>query len=168
MTEAKNLKKTRYQEALNVYGKAMAVMQKKDCKKAKELFSEFLEKFSSEVELADRVRIYISICDDKKTTAKVPLDTYEDYVNYAVFQMNSGDHDGALKSFEAAGKIKPKEGRVPYLISLAHFLAGNKKESLDYLNKAVKIDEYFAVMAQNESDFEPLWKDEEFKAITEG
>lgn len=146
----------------------MAMMQKKDCKKAKEIFSEFLEKFSSEVELADRVRIYVSICDDKHTTVKIPLDTFEDYINHAVFQMNSGDYDGALKSFEGAEKMKPKEGKVPYLISIAHFLAGNKKESLNYLNKAVKMDEFFSVMAQNESDFEPLWKDEEFKAITEG
>ena len=165
MTEAKTKKKNGYEDALRAYSQAMKVFQKGDCEKAVEMFTAFLDKYGSEVDLADRARIYIAICGEKKNKPKISLKTYDDYMNNAVYQMNSGDIKTAIKYFGKAAEMKPKEAKIPYLTAVAQFLSGKKEECLDSLNKAVKMDAFYAVLAQNEADFEPLWNDEDFKAV---
>jgi hypothetical protein len=43
---------------------------------------------------------------------------------------------------------------------------GEAETALDLLKKAVQKDKTYAVLAQNEPDFEPLWEDKKFKLIT--
>lgn len=168
MTETKNAKKNRYQAALEVYTQAMTALRKGDYQKSEKLLTTLLDKYGTEVELADRARLYLAICDKKKDHKKVVLKTYEDYLYHGIYLMNHGREKDALKNFDKAAEIKPKEAKIPYLTAINHMLAGNKMECLDSLKKAVEMDELFAVLAQNESDFEPIWKDEDFKAVTQG
>ena len=165
MTEAKTKKKSGYEEALKAYSQAMKEFKKGNCDKTVDLFTAFLDKHSSEVDLADRARLYLEICEEKKAKPKISLKTFEDYMNNAVYDMNSGDFKNALKYFSKAAEMKPKEAKIPYLAAVAHFLAGKKEEGLNSLKKAVKMDGFYAVLAQNEADFEPLWEDDEFKAV---
>ncbi len=41
-----------------------------------------------------------------------------------------------------------------------------KEECLAHLKKAIQMDKYFSILAQNESDFESLREDKKFKLIT--
>ena len=45
-------------------------------------------------------------------------------------------------------------------------LPGQTEDCLEPLKKAIQADKSFRVLAQNEPDFEPLWEDKKFKAIT--
>lgn len=168
MTETKNVKKRRYEEALDAYTQATKVLRKGECEKSEKLFSDFLNKYSSEIELADRARLYLKICAEKTNATTVTPKTFEDYLNYGIYLMNGGQFNDALKNLDKASKMEPKEAKISYLTSINHMLSGNKKDSLENLKNAVKKDGAFAVLAQNESDFEPIWEDEEFKAVTEG
>ena len=80
--------------------------------------------------------------------------------------MNSGDREGALKILEKALEFKKDEAKVQYLIADVLCLLGRADEGLEALKKAVQKDKLFAVLAQNESDFEPLWEDKRFKLVT--
>ena len=164
LTETKNAKKNRFQEALKSYTQAMTALRKGDYLKSEKLLTALLDKYSTEVELADRARLYLAICAEQKSQKKVVLKTYEDYLYNGIYLMNRGHDKDALNSFDKAAEMKPKEAKVPYLTAINHMLAGNKEECLDSLKNAVEMDELFAVLAQNESDFEPIWKDEDFKA----
>ena len=81
-------------------------------------------------------------------------------------KINQGDHAGAVKVLEKALEYKEKEGQVNYLLADAHCLMGQHDAALDFLRKAVQKDKHFAVLAQNEVDFEPVWEDKKFKLIT--
>jgi tetratricopeptide (TPR) repeat protein len=168
LTKTNKAVKSRYQEALDAFTKAVEEFHKENNDNAEKLFADFLEKYSAEVELADRARVYSAICADKKKKTKSVLKTADDYLDQGIYLMNGGDRKDSLKHFEKAAQIAPKEARVHYMIAVNHMLAGEEKESLESLKEAVELDEFFAVLAQNESDFEPLWKDEEFKTITQG
>jgi hypothetical protein len=37
---------------------------------------------------------------------------------------------------------------------------------LENLKKAIQADKFFRILAQNETDFEPLWEEKKFKLIT--
>ncbi len=165
MTEQK-AKKDEYQKALAAYGQAMKEFHKGEFAKAEESLESFLGKFPGERELVDRAKLYLSICKAREKKETVHLKTFEDYFNQSVYRINRGEYEGALKLLEKALEMKTDEGKVFYLLADAHCKMGQVDTCLDYLKKAIQKDKYFRTLAQNESDFEPIWEDKKFKLIT--
>lgn len=159
-------KKDSYERALSAYGEAMKEFHKGKLDKAQELLKSFLEKYGLEKELVDRAKIYLQITQEKGKKAVISLKTLDDYFYYSVYKMNTGDYEGALKLLEKALEMKEEEGRVYYLMADAYILTGKTEEALECLKKAVQKDKFFRILAQNETDFEPLWEDKKFKLIT--
>jgi len=167
LPEAKEkLKKDVYEKILEAYGQSMKVFRKGDCAKAKELFTAFIEKYETEKELVDRVRIYLALCENRQKKETVSMKTFEDYYENAVYKQNQGDHDQAIKLLEKAKAQKPKEGKIPYLMALTYCLMEETDKCLENLKDAVQKDKFFGILAQNESGFEPLWEDQKFRIIT--
>jgi len=164
LTEQKT-KKDEYQKALAAYGLAMKDFHKGVLDKAAVELKAFIEKFPEERELVDRAHIYLNIAQKRPRKEIVHLKDFEDHFNYAVFKANAGDREAALKLLEKALEFKKDEAKVHYLIADVLSLEGRADESLEALKKAVLKDKLFAVLAQNETDFEPLWEDKRFKQI---
>lgn len=159
-------KKDDYQKALTAYNQAMKVFRKGGYEKAAEMLKTLPEKHASEKELVDRARIYIAICKERQKKEKILLKTFDDFYQYSVYRINQGEFKEALKWLEKARQIKPKEGKILYLMADAYCLMGNTEDCLEQLKKAIQIDKYFSILAQNESDFESLKEDKKFKLIT--
>ena len=159
-------KKDVYEKALTAYSEAVREFRKGKVEKAKELFAAFPEKYDTEKELVDRSRIYLAIIQEKGKKEFFHPKSGDDYYQHGVYKMNMGDHEGALKSLEKALEMKAEEGRVLYLMADLHCLKGNYEAATEYLKKAIQKDRFFRVLAQNETDFEPLWDDKKFKLIT--
>jgi tetratricopeptide (TPR) repeat protein len=164
--EKEKAKKDKYQKALTSYEQAMKYFHKGDCAKASELLKAFIEKHDSEKELVERSQIYLSICDQRMKKEKVSLSTFDDYYQYGVYKVNQGEYEEAIKLLNKAKEMEPKEGKIPYLISLAFCRMDKQEECLEFLKNAVQIDKFFAVLAQNEENFETLREDKKFKLIT--
>jgi tetratricopeptide (TPR) repeat protein len=165
-TAKEKTQKDIYTKTLNAYEQAVKAFRKGDCVTAKELFESFLEKFTTEKELVDRANIYLSLCEKRKKKESVSLKTFDDYYDYAMLMHNDGELEETLKLLEKAKKLKPKEGKVPYLESLTYCLMEDVDSCLSSLKDAVHRDKFFSVLAQNEPGFEPLWEDKKFKVIT--
>jgi tetratricopeptide (TPR) repeat protein len=159
-------KKDEYQKALAAFGQAMKDFHKGEMEKAAAGLKSFIEKFAEEHELVDRARIYVAIATNRLKRESVQIKTFEDHFHYAVYKINSGDLDGALKLLEKALEFKTDEAKVHYLISDVRCRLGQADDCLDSLKKAIQKDKLFAVLAQNEADFTPLWEDKRFKVIT--
>ena len=167
MPETKEkLKKDLYEKTLAAYGQAMKAFRKEDYAKAKELFQAFLGKHNTEKEFVDRAQMYLSLCGNRETKETIPLKTFEDYYQYAVYKLNQRDHGEAIKLLEKAKTKKPKEGKVSYLMALAYCQMEDTEKCLENLKDAVHKDKLFGTLAQNESEFESLWEDKKFKIIT--
>ncbi len=164
--EKEKIKKDEYQKALSDYTQAMKAMNKKDYERAGELFKAFLEKHASEKELADRVQIYLKVCQKQKKVEKIQLKTFNDYYQYSVQKINKGDYEEALKLLGKAREMRPKEGKILYLTADAYCLMGETEKCLEHLKKAIQMDDFFRTLAQNERDFEPIWEDKKFILIT--
>ena len=159
-------KKDEYQKALAAFGLAVKEFQKGEFEKAAASFKDFIEKFPADREVVDRAKAYLSIAQKKPKKDSVSLKGFEDHYRYAVAKINQKDYAGALKLLEKASEYKEKEGLINYLAADVHSLTGQVDEALDLLKKAVQKDKNFAVLAQNEPDFEALWEDKRFKLIT--
>lgn len=166
MAKEKGKKKDEFQKVLTAYDQAMKVFQKGDFAKALELLKAVIEKYSSEKEIADRARIYQTICEARLKKEKISLETFDDYFQYSVYKVNQGDYEEALKLLDKARQMKPKEAKILYLMADAYCLMEKKEECLAHLKKAIQMDKYFSILAQNESDFESLREDKKFMLIT--
>ncbi len=164
--EKEKLKKDEYQKALAAYTLALKAFHKGEFQRAQELLEAFLEKCTSEIELADRAQTYLGICRKQQRKERVQLKTFEDFYEYAVFKVNQRDYEEAIKLLEKALEMKPKEGKVFYLMADVYCLAGQTDLCLDYLKKAIQADGFFRILAQNEPDFEVLKNDKKFRLIT--
>ena len=167
MSETKEkAKKNAYDLALTAYNQAMKAFHKADFPKAVERLQAFLEKHSSEKELVDRVKIYLSICEKRLKKEKIILKSFEDYYQFGVYKLNRNEFPEALKAFEKAHEIQPKEGKILYLIANVYHKMEQDDECLEFLKSAVKADKYFGILARNEIDFEDLHEDKKFNLIT--
>ncbi|MFZ2055029.1 MAG: tetratricopeptide repeat protein [Candidatus Aminicenantales bacterium] len=159
-------KKDAYVKALSAYGEAMKEFHKGRLEKAEELLKAFLEKHDTEKELVDRAKIYLQITRAKGEKEAVSLKTFEDYIYYSVYKINSRAYEEALKLLEKALEMEEGEGRVFYLMADAYILMGKTEEAMECLKKAFQKDKVYRILAQNEIDFAPLWDDKKFKLIT--
>ena len=164
--EKEKAKKDKFQKALMAYGQAMKPFHKGAYLKASELLKNFIEKEDTEKELSDRAEMYFKICEEHLKKKSVSLKTFEDYYNYGVFKINQGDYEDALSLLNKASELKPKEGKIPYLLATVYSRMEKLEESLELLEKAIQIDDFFAILAQNEVDFESIKEDKKFQLIT--
>ena len=161
-------RKDDYQKALSAFAEAIKEFRKQKFDKAAESLRSFIEKFPGERELTDRAKMYAAIAEEKMKEPKeaAPLKTFEDHYQYGVYKTNAGDYEEAQKALEKAQKMSPEEGRIHYALADLFCLMGQNETALEHLKKAIQIDKFFRTLAQNESDFEPLWDDKKFKLIT--
>jgi tetratricopeptide (TPR) repeat protein len=159
-------KKDNYEKALGAYAEGVKEFQKGRPEKAQELFRLFLGKYDGEKELVDRARVYLKIIQEKGKKESISLKTSDDYFYYSLYKINSGEYEEALKLLEKALTSGEEEARMHYLMANACIHLGKNEEALEHLRKAFQKDKFFKIMAQNETDFEPLWEDKKFKLLT--
>lgn len=165
-SEKEKARKDIYQKALTAFEQVMKVFHKGDYKKASELLSAYLGKYDSENELVDRAKMYLKISDGRVKQDKVSLKSFDDYYQNGVFRANNGEYEMALEMLIKAQSMEPKEGKIFYLISSVYCLMDQPEKCLEYLKRAIALDSYFAILAQNEEDFSSVKEDEKFKLIT--
>ena len=159
-------KKDEYQKTLAAFSAAVKDFQKGDFEKAAASFEDFIEKFPADKEIVDRARTYLAIAKKRPKKETPALKGFEDHYRAGAAKINQKDYPGAIKILEKALEYKENEGLVYYLLADAHNRLGQTDEALELLKKAVQKDKTFAILAQNEPDFEPLWEDKKFKLIT--
>ena len=91
--------------------------------------------------------------------------TADDHYRVAVFKLNQGQAEEAVKLLEKGLKLNPEEGKIHFLLAQAYFQSGQDEACLEALRKAIQIDKSFRILAQNESAFAPLWEDKKFKLL---
>ena len=161
-------KKDEYQKALAAYTEAMKEFRKAKFDKAVDLLRAFIEKHPAERELVDRARTYLAICREPGSRSKGEPDalkTVEDYYHYGVYKMNARRVRRGPQAPRKGGEARPRERRPLRPADLLCRM-GQTDDGLEALKKAVQIDKSFRILAQNETDFEPLWEDKRFKAMT--
>jgi len=159
-------KKSDYEKSLLAYGQAMKAFHKGNYPRAAELLKEFLGTQVSEKELVDRAQVYLMICEEQQKDKEIKLKTSDDYYQYGIYKLNQGEYKESLQLLKKATEMKPKEGKFLYSMADCYCLMGDEDKCLNYLKKAIQLDKYFKILAQNERDFEPLWEDKRFKLIT--
>lgn len=116
-------------------------------------------------DLAERARVYLSICEQRLSHTQLQLKTAEDHYNYAVGLANRGEAEEAEQHFLKALKLSPNADYIYYALATIYALRNDVDGALENLLKAIELNERNRFQAQNDADFAILLEDPRFTEL---
>ncbi len=153
----------RYQQALDLFRRAVKALGRKDLDRARELLDELLASHGDRQELVERARAYRAMCDRPRRPARPK--TFEELLNYGVVLHNRGDFTQAVRYLQQALEIHPRSESALYCLAAAQARAGDATAALRALRSAIHANPASRAQARRDDDFAPLRAAAEFQAL---
>jgi tetratricopeptide (TPR) repeat protein len=153
----------RYQQALEVFERAVKALGKKDFDRCRVLLDTLIEDFADQQELVERAKSYRAMCDRSRRPARPK--TFEELLNYGVVLHNRGDFELAVKYLRQALEIHPRNEGALYCMAAAQARAGDAQAALRALRSAIHANPASRAQARRDADFEPLREAAAFQAL---
>jgi tetratricopeptide (TPR) repeat protein len=153
----------RYQQALELFGKAVKALGRKDFDRSRDFLDGLIEGFADQRELVERARAYRAMCDRSRRPARPK--TFEELVSYGVILHNRGDFELAVKYLRQALDIHPRSESALYCLAAAQARAGDTPAALKALKSAIHANPASRTQARRDADFEPLRDAAAFQAL---
>lgn len=146
------------------YEKGAAALQKKKYDEAEKHFRALTEQYGDEKELADRARLYLSVCEKHKAASARAVPESQDPYYLGLFEKNRGNWGAAIEELKKASR-RP-DGRVAFLLACCYAQTGEPEKALEALERAIAIDELNRQFARRDPDLEPVRQRPEFQNLT--
>ena len=147
------------------FSRGMELLYKQEYTKAIESFQNVAEAHPDELTLVDRCRTLINLCHQLRSRGRYKPQRFDDFYYLGVYHSNRGEYEVALKYFEEALKIQPKNEKIIYLKSSTYALLGDRHQAIENLRMAIKLEDANRIYARNDPDFESLYEEPEFQVL---
>jgi tetratricopeptide (TPR) repeat protein len=108
---------------------------------------------------------YEQAIESYRKAIEIKDDYQKAWYNLGVAYVYSKDWQNAEQSFLKALAIKPDDDSPIYNLACLFSLQNNKEKALSYLQKAISLNSKYKQQAAEDTDFQWLWEDEEFKKM---
>jgi tetratricopeptide (TPR) repeat protein len=112
-------------------------------------------------EVADRARVYLRLCEQRRITAPPPKTVADNYL-FGVAELNAGRPDSAAHYLEKAHKLEPRRDDVCYALAACYALQSKAATALDLLKAAIDLRPQNRLQARRDPDFRSLAEDPRF------
>jgi tetratricopeptide (TPR) repeat protein len=151
--------------ALEILGKSIELIYRKEFKKARNELKLLLENYPSETEILARARSYIQICEREEASHKKPSVTSDQLYALGVLEHNKANYDSAIAYFRQSIENHPNADYVYYSVAASLAKKGELAQSIENLRKAIALNEDSRVYAKNDDDFAALLLKKEFAEL---
>lgn len=151
------------QRQLQDYRNALQLMQENKFEKARLLLDKLAQ--DAPPELAERIRIYQSVCDKRCATSSLEFATPEEQYDYAVSLLNTGNFEDARDQFEAILAAHPDSDFACYGMALLNSMTGQNEEALEHLARSIQLNPAHRIQARNDPDFVDMVDDPRFTEL---
>jgi len=152
-----------HQHSLERFENALELFNHNQLGRARGIFARLTEDPARE--LAERARVYLSICEQRLSHTPLQLKTAEDHYNYAVGLANQGEAEESEQHFLKALKLSPNADYIYYALATIYALRNDVDGALENLLKAIELNEKNRYQAQNDADFAVLLEDPRFTEL---
>jgi len=155
-------KKISQSKPIEMFESAHKLFWKGDYGRAKEAFEKILHDFPEEFALAERVRTFITVCEQRLAGDDFNPRSPQDQFLAGMILLNNGDFKESIAYLKKA--LKKDENNDAWLFALACAYAqnGQAEEAINTLRKAIAINGDNRFFAVNCSDFNDISKESEF------
>lgn len=152
-----------YREALARFESAVKLFNDNQFAKARSAFERLAE--TATPDLAQRAKVYLTICKQRLARPTVNLKTADDYYNYSVQLANQGNLEEAEQYLTKALKLAPKCDYIHYALASTLALRDNAEGAMERLAQAIELNGRNRYLAQNDPDFLSLSEDPRFTEL---
>jgi tetratricopeptide (TPR) repeat protein len=151
--------------AVELFQRAFKYLNKKDFARAATLLDQLIVNYPEERDVVERARAYKAVCD--RSTGRRPSKPkgFDDLLHYGVFHHNRGEYQEALKFFNQAAEIHPRNEHVLYCLAAAAARAGDSVIALKSLRSAITASHANRAQARSDPDFDSVRDQPEFLAL---
>ncbi|HTX42899.1 MAG TPA: tetratricopeptide repeat protein [Acidobacteriaceae bacterium] len=151
------------QRLLDDYQGALELMQQNKFDKARTA----LEKIGRDAppEIAERVRVYLAVCERNGAKASLSFNTTAEHYDYAISLLNNGNFEEARDQFEAILANAPEADFGHYGMALLSSMTGQAEEALAHLAKAIELNPSNRIQARSDPDFIDMADDPRFTEL---
>jgi tetratricopeptide (TPR) repeat protein len=143
----------------------VAALQKKRVEEAERHFTELIQKYPEEKELADRARVYLAVCERQKRAAAADLSEPEDLYYAGLLAKNPGGGRRRDRAPEARrAEERRRQGGLPARLA-AYAQNGERETAIEHLRRAIEEDQSNRILARHDSDFDPVRDTPEFQEL---
>jgi tetratricopeptide (TPR) repeat protein len=154
-----------HQAAARNFELGVRYFRKPNYEKAKEVFVKLAT--SPILEIADRARAYLRMCELRLERQKAEPRTAAEFYDLGVAQLNARQVEAAIESLRKSDKLEPNRDHTQYALASAHALLGNTDLALAHLKKAMELRPANRFRARNDEDFASLASDPRFKRLVQ-
>ena len=153
-----------YIEAVALYERGLATLQRHEYAEAAEIFESVLRQYPEEKELHERVRLYLNICRRQAAPREATPKTVDERLYAATLSINGGRYEEALTHLRLVRDEDPDNDHALYMLAVAHAQRGEHAEAIAHLERAIALNPENRAVARQDPDLEPLRSDESFRA----
>jgi outer membrane protein assembly factor BamD (BamD/ComL family) len=157
-------RRSTYYEAVALYERGLATLQRHDYSGAATLFESVLRQYPEEKELHERVRLYLSICRRQATLRETAPQTIDERLYASTLAINGGQYDQAIAHLRLVRDEDPDNDHALYMLAVAHAQRGEHAEAIAHLERAIALNPENRSLAKRDPDLEPLRGDDSFRA----
>ena len=156
-----------YEKWISSFGSGVELVRAGNYAKAKDIFNEVLASVKDEPVLAERSRMYVTVCENRMKPA-IELGTSGDDLYYrAVMKSNDGNTSEAIRLLDQALQQTPNSANLLYARASAWALSNRADAAVSDLRQAIGIDPTLRFQAVNDADFECIREEPSFIDIIE-
>jgi tetratricopeptide (TPR) repeat protein len=148
---------------LALYESALKLMQSGKYEKAHEAFTKMLA--AAPVDLADRIRMYISACVAQIHKGTTTFQSHEERYDYAISLLNHGHYEDAREHFHAILLEDDAADYAFYGLALLASMTSDTDACIEHLTQAIRLNNQNRLQARNDSDFESVADDPRFTEL---
>lgn len=156
-----------YEKAVAVFGVAVQKLQSGDFAAARDQFGAVLASLKDEPVLAERCRMYSSVCEKRLAPAQTFGSNPDELYYRAVVHSNNGNPAEAIKLLDQAVQQTPNSTKLLFARASAWALSANVEAAVNDLRQAIAIDPTIRFQAANDPDFEAIREEPGFIDIIE-
>ena len=160
-------RRTSYFEAVAVYEKGVAALQRHDYDHALELLQSVLKKYPEEKELHERVRLYLNVCERHVKTKAAAPQTIDERLYASTLAINGGKYEEAISHLRLVRDEDPDNDHALYMLAVAHAQRGEHAQAVAHLERSIALNPENRPLARRDPDLEPLHDDDAFRSAVE-
>ncbi len=156
-----------YFEAVALYEKAVATLQRHDYKGALDRLQSILRQYPDEKELQERVRLYLNVCERHVSSRESAPQTIDERLYAATLAINGGRYDEAISHLHLVRDEDADHDHALYMLAVAHAQRGDHAEAIAHLERAIALNPENRARARRDPDLEPIQGDDAFRGALE-
>src|SRR4029077_8666088 len=160
-------RRSTYFEAVAVYERGLAALQRHDYSTSIELLESVLRLSPERRELLERVLLYLNVCQRFVKPQEAAPQTLDERLYAATLAFNGGRYDEAITHLRLVRDEDPDNDHALYMLAVAHAQRSEHAEAIAHLERAIALNPENRALARTDPDLEPLRADDAFRAALE-